>query len=59
MVSHDLAVVTHLCERLVVMQRGRIVETLASPDLAARRVQRDYTRTLMAASEGFRRPPGT
>ena len=25
MVSHDLAVVTHLCQRLMVMQRGRTV----------------------------------
>ena len=58
MVSHDLAVVTHLCERLAVMQRGRIVETLASADLAQRRVQHDYTRTLMAAAEGFKRRSG-
>ena len=55
MVSHDLAVVTHLCQRLVVMQRGRIVETVTSADLAAQRVQQDYTRTLMDASAGFRR----
>ncbi len=55
MVSHDLAVVTHLCERLMVMQRGRSVETLAAADLAAHRVQQDYTRKLMQASEGFRR----
>lgn len=34
MVSHDLAVLTHLCERLTVMQRGRLVETLDSADLA-------------------------
>ncbi len=55
MVSHDLAVVTHLCESLAVMQRGRIVETLASAELAQRRVQHDYTRTLVAAADGFRR----
>ena len=59
MVSHDLAVVTHMCERLMVMQRGRTVELLSAADLAASRVQDDYTRNLMAASSGFRRgaPP--
>ena len=55
MVSHDLAVVTHLCERLMVMQRGRTVEVLASSDLAARRVAEPYTLSLMQASMGFRR----
>ena len=55
MVSHDLAVVTHMCERLMVMQRGRTVEMLSSADLAASRVQDDYTRNLMVASTGFRR----
>ena len=55
MVSHDLAVVTHLCERLMVMQRGRQVEMLSSADLAAHRVQAAYTQSLMQASLGFRR----
>jgi peptide/nickel transport system ATP-binding protein len=55
MVSHDLAVVTHMCDRLMVMQNGRAVEELTAADLAARRVTQDYTRGLLAASEGFRR----
>jgi peptide/nickel transport system ATP-binding protein len=55
MVSHDLAVVTHLCERLMVMRRGHAVEMVASADLAAHRVQADYTRSLMVASVGFAR----
>ncbi len=59
MVSHDLAVVTHLCQRLVVMRRGQIVEALTSSDLAARRVQADYTRGLMQASAGFQRLPAS
>ena len=55
MVSHDLAVVTHLCERLMVMQRGKTVEQLASTDLAQRRATNPYTLSLMHASRGFRR----
>ncbi|WP_077037642.1 ABC transporter ATP-binding protein [Pelomonas sp. KK5] len=53
MVSHDLAVVTHLCERVMVMQRGREVETLAAPALARGEVREAYTRELMKASAGF------
>jgi peptide/nickel transport system ATP-binding protein len=56
MVSHDLAVVTHLCQRLMVMRRGQVVEALSAVDLSARRVQADYTRSLMQASAGFVRP---
>ena len=55
MVSHDLAVVTHLCERLMVMQRGKTVEQLAATDLAQRRATNPYTLSLMHASAGFRR----
>jgi peptide/nickel transport system ATP-binding protein len=55
MVSHDLAVVTHMCERLMVMQRGQTVEFLSAADLAAHRVTNDYTLSLMKASGGFKR----
>jgi peptide/nickel transport system ATP-binding protein len=50
MVSHDLAVVTHLCERLMVMQRGQTVEMLSAADLTARRVNQPYTLSLMQAA---------
>ncbi len=55
MVSHDLAVVTHLCERLMVMQRGKTVEMLSSGELSAHQVKDAYTQSLMQASEGFKR----
>jgi peptide/nickel transport system ATP-binding protein len=57
MVSHDLAIITHMCERLMVMQNGEEVERLDASDLAARRVSRDYTRNLLVASAGFVRAP--
>ncbi|HSI40257.1 MAG TPA: ABC transporter ATP-binding protein [Xanthobacteraceae bacterium] len=55
MVTHDLGVVTHICQRLAVMRSGRMVEELTSADLVAGRVTAPYTRDLMRASEGFRR----
>jgi peptide/nickel transport system ATP-binding protein len=53
MVSHDLAVITHMCGRLMVMQDGEAVEQLAAADLVSRRVAQDYTRRLLTASDGF------
>ena len=50
MVTHDLGVVSHLCDRLAVMQHGRILETLESPALAQDRASHDYTRMLVASS---------
>jgi len=52
-VSHDLAVIAHLCDRVAVMQQGAIVERLSGDDLVARHVQHPYTRQLLAASEGL------
>ncbi len=53
MVSHDLAVITHMCDRLLVMQSGKVVEHLSSANLAAKRITESYTAKLLAASEGF------
>lgn len=53
MVSHDLAVVAHMCDRLVVMQHGLAVEELTREALAAHRASTDYTRKLLSASEGY------
>lgn len=54
MVSHDLAVVSHMCERLMVMQQGLAVEELTRADLRAGRAHVAYTQTLLAASEGYK-----
>jgi len=55
MVSHDLAVITHMCDQLAVMQSGAIVEKLSADDLAKGNLKEEYTRNLMVASEGFKR----
>ena len=55
MVSHDLGVVAHMCERLLVMQHGKPVEELTTDDLSAGRSHQDYTQKLIQAGEGFRR----
>ncbi|KPF68101.1 ABC transporter [Bosea sp. AAP35] len=55
LVSHDLAVVAHMCQRLLVMQFGQGVEEMSAGTLAARTPRTDYARQLLTASEGFRR----
>ncbi len=58
LVSHDLAVVAHMCERLLVMQFGRGVEEMTAATLASRAPQTEYAQQLLIASEGFRRKAG-
>ena len=49
-VSHDLAVISYMCERLMVMRNARTVETMTREQLRARDVQDEYSRELLAAS---------
>ena len=55
MVSHDLGVISHMCNRLAVMKSGKVVEMLDVAALESREFEADYTRQLLVASEGFRR----
>jgi peptide/nickel transport system ATP-binding protein len=57
LVSHDLAVVAHLCNRIAIMQLGRLVEVITAASLRSGTVSEDYTRRLIAASRGFTRAP--
>lgn len=57
LVSHDLAVVAHLCERLLVMRHGEAVEETTSMALRSGQASSEYTRSLIGASQGYTRAP--
>ncbi|MDD9806385.1 MAG: ABC transporter ATP-binding protein [Gammaproteobacteria bacterium] len=49
-VSHDLAVIDYLCDRLAVMHKGRVVEQMNRRALADGSAHNTHTRALLAAS---------
>lgn len=53
LVSHDLAVVAHMCHRIAVMQAGLIVDSFDVAALRAGELTHPYTRELLAASEAY------
>jgi peptide/nickel transport system ATP-binding protein len=55
MVSHDLAVIAHLCERIAVMSHGAVIELTTADALASGRVTHPYTRQLLRSNRGFDR----
>lgn len=50
MVSHDLPVISHMCDRLAVMKDGEIVETLTVDALRKTQATHPYSQSLLAAS---------
>jgi len=55
MVTHDLGVIAHLCQKVAVMQYGKILETLSVDELVAGNAKTDYTRMLVKASQQYSR----
>lgn len=53
LVSHDLAVIAHMCQRIGVMQNGEIVEVLDVETLRAGKPSHSYTRMLLEATPGL------
>ena len=55
MVSHDLAVIAHLCERIGVMSNGNLIEITTADGLARGTVSHPYTQELLRSNRGFDR----
>ena len=49
-ISHDLPLVAHMCDRLAIMHKGVVREIITSQNLIDRNVTDDYTKELLAAS---------
>ncbi|MGL4290040.1 MAG: oligopeptide/dipeptide ABC transporter ATP-binding protein, partial [Phreatobacter sp.] len=57
-ISHDLHVVRHLCDRVVVMYLGRVVEEGTAQEVF-KTPAHPYTRALIAATPSLRQKPGS
>ncbi|WP_163335711.1 ABC transporter ATP-binding protein [Desulfopila sp. IMCC35008] len=55
LVSHDLAVVSHMCDTISVMNHGETVEIINRNQLQTGELKENYTRQLLVASKGYNR----
>ena len=59
LVSHDMAVIAHLCDRVAVMQDGIFVEVTTKQNLLQGTIAHPYTKTLLDGSKGYVSPRRT
>ena len=50
LVSHDLTVIAHMCNRIAVMSEGKLLECLTAEELRHHRCKHPYTEQLLKAS---------
>lgn len=55
MVTHDLGVIAHLCQKVAVMQHGKILEILTTEALVTHQAKTAYTQMLIKASQRYTR----
>lgn len=53
LVSHNLAVIAHMCDKLAVMNRGVIVEEMTPDILYTKTAKAPYSKELIQASHGY------
>lgn len=54
-VSHNLAVIAHMCSEVAIMQHGRIVEQVPTAALRTGALSQPYSQQLLRSSEGYDR----
>jgi ABC-type dipeptide/oligopeptide/nickel transport system ATPase subunit len=54
-VSHNLAVIAHMCSELAIMKEGRLVEQVGAAALRSGALADAYSRQLLRSSEGYDR----
>ena len=57
MVSHNLPVISFMCDRIAAMQGGRLLETVETAELRCQEFQHPYSQQLFRASSGYDRSP--
>ena len=50
LVTHDLGVVAHMCERILVLDKGELVETLSRDELYRGAAKHAFTQSLLDAA---------
>jgi peptide/nickel transport system permease protein len=55
-ISHDIGVVRAICDRVIVMYRGEIVEVINAKDLTVEGAKHPYTKSLLAATPDISAP---
>lgn len=50
LVSHDLAVIAHMCDRVLIMKDGRFIDELSKSDLKTGTTHEAYSREFFEAS---------
>lgn len=53
LVSHNLSVVAHMCEKVAVMEHGKLLEEVSRKDLQDGKLQTDYGKKLFTDSLGY------
>lgn len=56
LVSHDLAVIAHMCSEVAIMQAGEIVEQVPVDRLRSGRLEHPYSQRLLLASQSYGKP---